>query len=141
LSGNFASMGGGCSYGTLNNCTLIGNAASNASGGVDSATLNNCILYYNQAPSGSDYSASSLNYCCTPVLPTSGEGSFTNTPLLVNQATADLRLQPSSPCINAGDNSYVTATKDLDGNPRIVAGTVDIGAYEFQRPTSIVSYA
>ena len=47
---------------------------------------------------------------------------------------ANLRLQPNSPCINAGDNSYVTGATDLDGNPRISGGTVDIGAYEYQWP-------
>jgi hypothetical protein len=54
---------------------------------------------------------------------------------------ADLRLQSNSPCINAGNNAYVTTTNDLDGNLRIVGGTVDMGAYEFQDPQSSISYA
>ena len=49
-------------------------------------------------------------------------------------------MKPNSPCINAGVNFPVTAV-DLDGNPRIVGGAEDMGAYEFQYPTSAISYA
>ena len=75
---------------------------------------------------------STLNYCCTTPLPTSGIGNITNAPLFVDQADGNLRLQSNSPCINAGNNAYVAGSTDLDGNPRIVGGTVDIGAYEFK---------
>jgi hypothetical protein len=38
--------------------------------------------------------------------------------------------QSDSPAINAGDNSFVETTKDVNGNTRIQGGTVDIGAVE-----------
>jgi hypothetical protein len=50
-------------------------------------------------------------------------------------------LQTNSSCINAGLNAYASGATDLDGNSRIRGGTVDIGAYEFQNPVSVISYA
>ncbi len=42
-------------------------------------------------------------------------------------------LMESSPCINTGYNDAKgMARTDLDGNPRIVDGVVDMGAYELQ---------
>ena len=46
----------------------------------------------------------------------------------------DYHLLPWSPCIDAASNVVVTLSTDLDGNPRIVNGTVDMGAYEFPGP-------
>jgi hypothetical protein len=52
-------------------------------------------------------------------------------------ASGYLRLQSNSACINA----CVAGLTDLDGLLRIARGTVDIGAYEFQGPGSVISYA
>jgi parallel beta-helix repeat protein len=127
-------IGGGADSCTLNNCSLTGNWASGYGGGVYSSTLNNCIVYFNTCTNGVNYDPSStLNYCCTTPLPTNGVGNITNAPLLVDtNGWANLRLQSSSPCINAGNSACAPAGPDLDGNPRIVGGRVDIGAYEYQ---------
>jgi hypothetical protein len=91
-----------------------------------------------------DGAAYTLNYCCindcvATLYP--GVGNITNAPLFVDDAAGNLRLQSNSPCINAGLNAYAPGPTDLDGNPRIVRGTVDIGAYEYQGPGSLISYA
>jgi hypothetical protein len=122
---------GGAVGATLNNCTLIGNSGS---GALDCA-LNNCIVYYDTT-----YGCT-LNYCCATLLPPAGLGNFTNAPLFEKQASGNLRLQFNSPCINAGNNAYAPAGLDFDGNARIAGGTVDVGAYEFQSPQSLISYA
>jgi hypothetical protein len=62
-------------------------------------------------------------------------------PLFVDYVGGNLCLQSNSPCINAGLNAYAPGPTDLDGLPRIVSGTVDIGAYEFQGPGSVISCA
>jgi hypothetical protein len=64
-------------------------------------------------------------------MPTNGTGHITTEPLFVNLTAGDLHLQSTSPCINAGLNAYAPGPVDLDGNPRIVGGIVDMGAYEW----------
>jgi hypothetical protein len=142
LSGNWATNSGGGTYsGTLINCTITGNSAP-IGGAAYGSGLYNCIAYYNRDLNGTNAD----NYCyftysCTTPLPINGIGNFTNAPMFVDYANGNLRLQSSSPCINAGHNAFAPAGPDLDGNPRIVGGTVDIGAYEFQSPQSRIAYA
>ena len=144
-----ASLGGGVFGGTANNCTIVGNnvtADENSSGiyysggGAYSAALNNCIVYFNsESPyahdSASNYAGGTQSNCCTTPLPGSGSGNFTSDPLLVNLFAGDYHLQTNSPCINGGNNAFVSGAADLDNNPRIIGQVVDIGAYEFLWPT------
>ena len=133
IMGNLAySDGGGACNATLNNCTITGNSAGGSGGGASSGTLNNCIVYYNSATvEGANFFEATLNYCCTSPMPAGGSNNITSEPLFVNLAGGDLHLQPTSPCINAGLNASAPGPVDLDGNPRIVGGTVDMGAYEW----------
>ncbi len=143
LTGNGASFGGGALSSTLYNCTLSGNSVGGpvpGTGGAQESTLYNCIVYNN---TGGNYGGGymTLSYCCTTPFPTNGVGNITNAPLFVDYANGNLRLQSNSPCINAGNSAYVMTATDLDGNPRIVSGTLDIGAYEYQGTGSVISYA
>ena len=124
-----------------------------------SPTVTNCILWGNTAPEGNeiynDMSAPAISYCdiagcggsgagwiTFPFLGIDGGGNIDADPLFIDADGADntpgteddnLRLQADSACINAGDNSVVDPNStDLDGNPRIVSYTVDMGAYEFE---------
>ncbi len=143
---NQAGAGGGAFRASLNNCTLSINSASAQGGGAYESSIRNSIVYYNSAPFGENYRNGTLinppiiASCITP-MPTNGVGNISAEPLFVDQATGNLRLQSNSPCINAGNNSYAPSGVDLDGNPRIAGGTVDMGAYEFQTPSSLLSYA
>ncbi len=129
FSHNSAVSGGGMSLGTLANCTLIYNSASVNGGGLSDGTARNSILWFNTADGvGSNmYFSSSYNSSSPGV---SGAGNISLFPAFVDSDNDDFRLQSSSPCIDSGDNGWVVGDVDLDGEIRIVNGTVDMGAYE-----------
>jgi parallel beta-helix repeat protein len=145
FSGNSAVEGGGGMANNVNsntmltNCTFSGNSDSMRGGGMynfngSNPTVNNCIFWNDTAPNGPEiynYDTSSTTIVSYSDIEGGygGTGNINADPLF---ADADLRLSTGSPCIDAGDNSVVTVTTDLDGRPRIVNGTVDMGAYEFR---------
>jgi hypothetical protein len=141
LTGNSAYRdGGGAARARLHNCTITGNSAGRG-GGIAGCQLVNCIVYYNTATTSAEANhaqsangGSSLDYACTTPLPQSGKLNFTNAPLFVDSVSGDLRLQPGSPCIGAGDNAFAPGDTDFDGQPRIAWLRVDVGAYEHQGP-------
>lgn len=142
ISSNSSSVyGGGSSFSDLHNCTVVNNRAITSGGGVYKGNIYNCIVWANVAPDTNAAGAFLMaTYCCsTPLL--DGPGNFSNPPQFVNLATGNLRLASTSPCINAGQNASAPLEPDLDGNPRFSGGTVDVGAYEFQNPSSQISFA
>ncbi|XLS28892.1 BspA family leucine-rich repeat surface protein [Flavobacteriaceae bacterium M23B6Z8] len=55
-----------------------------------------------------------------------------NAPVFVNPQSGDFREQRCSPTVNAGNNAFTGLTLDLNGEPRVVQTTINMGAYEFQ---------
>ena len=148
---NLASqLGGGLdSCQTVANCTIIGNYSTQGGGGVNGgaglASQNN-IIYYNAVTYGTtpNYSGLPIAYnCCTTPKPTGSVSAFanniTNEPIFVDYTNGNYRLQTNSACINSGTGSAATAS-DLDGNPRLVDGFLDIGAYEYQTSRYVMPY-
>jgi parallel beta-helix repeat protein len=157
--------GGGirCSTGanpTITNCTIAGNAGTGdcSGGGIyssqnSSPVLNNCAIWGNKARSGyqiMNYSSVTLRYCdyANGTDDVAGTGTVTANdcvnvnPQFVDTVSRNYRLRSASPCINAGNDSLVPegATTDLDGNPRIINGAVDIGAYEYSaQPAPVIA--
>jgi Subtilase family/FG-GAP-like repeat/Domain of unknown function DUF11 len=100
---------------------------NNAYGGGSATYANNDIFSPNAAAFAGN---------CTS--PSGTAGNISANPLFVGNTVGNYRLQPGSPAIDVGNNTASgLPSADLDGNPRIYNGTVDLGAYEYQGPTSI----
>ncbi|MHC4739840.1 MAG: LamG-like jellyroll fold domain-containing protein [Planctomycetota bacterium] len=139
---------------SLINCTIVRNQSDNAPGvgcHVDcDVVLTNTVVWYNQGNTseyiangdGSDTTLTNCNIEGGLALiwnPGGGSvidngGNIELVPEFIDPNNGDFNLLAASPCIEAGDNSSVPveATTDIAGNPRIIGGVVDIGAYEFQ---------
>jgi hypothetical protein len=71
------------------------------------------------------------------------EGNLDTDPLWIGTGEYPYMLSDESPCINAGtpDTTGLNLPEfDLAGNPRIVNGIVDMGAYECQDTSGVYNY-
>jgi len=119
---------------TLTNCIFTGNSVYFGGGGMfnesySSPTVTNCIVWGNspaQIAGGGSIEYSDIEGG------REGEGNIDADPLFVDADNDDYHLLPASPCIDAGDPNYVAGPNetDLDGNPRVMNGRIDMGAYE-----------
>jgi predicted outer membrane repeat protein len=132
----------------LISCTFSANSAQTNGGALSShddsnAELANCILWDNSDANGTDESAqiyvtdgtTVADYCCiqgwTGLL--KGTGTIDTSPKFTDASAGDYHLLPDSPCVNSGDPNFTAAADatDLDGEPRVIKGRLDIGADEY----------
>ena len=152
VSGNSARGDGGGLYflhsqGAITNNTIASNRSAGSGGGLsledDSApSVANCIIAFNSSGLHSTASTPTLRSNCVYgnaaydfdglADPTGTDGNISAEPLLADTAYGNLRIQPGSPCLDAGRNLDASGNYDIDGDPRILPsnGTVDIGADE-----------
>ena len=142
IYGNKAARGGGImlrgSSPTITNCTIVDNDKDGIRClGYSNPVITNCIIQGNthgiaRPRHGKSRPAPVVTHSNVRGFD-SGAGNIDLDPSFVDPVNGDFRLQKGSPCINAGYNDAKALPQtDLDGNPRIVDGVVDMGAYEFQ---------
>ena len=149
FAANFAQSRGGAIVhygGALNlvNCTVVDNASSVGGGIYLQATGNirNSILWYNSASHGDletrqieRFTGSPLAISHSSVQGLSvfiGNNNTAEEPLFIARTTGNYQLKVNSPVINGGNNSFSSSLLDLANNTRVAAGTIDLGAYEYQ---------
>ena len=125
-----ADIGGGTVWGTVRNNTILNNS-SRLAGGCYQSDVGNSIVYYNTASISPNISGGSISYSCvTPLV--SGKGNIMEPPRL--SGYRNWRLVPSSPCIDVGGFEFAGGDYDLEDDPRIWGGGVDMGCDEFYPP-------
>jgi len=114
----------------ITNNTIVGNFSSFGGGGIrsESSTIVNTIFRSNTP---NQISGSATVAYCNVQGGWPGTGNIDADPLFAGAGHDDYHLTWDSPCRHAGENSSVIEADDFEGDPRIVGGSVDMGADEF----------
>src|SRR5207249_1167104 len=100
---------------------------------AESGTVRNSIIYLNSASTNANWyngGGGSFDHSCTTPDP-GGVGNIVEDPRFVDRTNGNYRLGSASPCVDAGANEdWMLEARDIDGNARIVNGTVDLGGWE-----------
>jgi hypothetical protein len=145
-------LGGGIYTGVLSaavvNNTIAENTAADGGGYASrvpdsNLVFSNNIIAFNSSGVDNDPSWATARYNCVAMNagydyrsydPTGQRGNIRVDPDFVDRAGGDYRLRPTSLCIDRGDAPSAFGDRDIDGEPRIQFGKVDIGADESGAP-------
>ncbi len=151
-NGTGSGLGGGVYTevitGAVVNCTIVDNKGDTGGGMYckTSGNILNSVIYFNTvssetSPNWFNNGSGMLytNCCTTPLTGLPGSGNVEGDPRFADPAAGNYHLSAGSSCINAGFYQEWMATgRDLDGKPRLNAGFVDIGAYEYIASGTII---
>ncbi len=131
IANNVANNSGGAASCRLSYCTVAGNSANYDAGVRHSVWVDHSIIYAN-TPDNWQLCPDEIDYSCTSPTTDWGVGNITNDPLFVSVSNKDYRVRELSPCIDIGHVAewMDAAATDLDGRPRVVNATPDLGCYE-----------
>ena len=146
LTGNTAGESGGAIYDlsaspAISNCTFTANTTGQYGGAMENddasdPVLTDDIFWNDSAGYGfGEISNDNVTFSGNSVPAITDCDVAASDPLFINTVAGNFQLQPTSPCIDVGDDSdplLSGVTTDLAGNSRIIDGVVDLGAYEAQ---------
>ncbi|MFA7160877.1 MAG: choice-of-anchor Q domain-containing protein, partial [Kiritimatiellia bacterium] len=127
----------------VESCTFVGNDTGISLDLAATVAVVNCISYSNTVNWTTNTAIGAFlaftNSCTYPAYPGWHSSNTTNSPLCksfgsgrgLSHVAGDYHLHGHSPCVNAGKNNFwVTNAFDLDGQPRLLYDTIDMGVYE-----------